>query len=264
MKITIGQVVNGLVKGINQLEHTVDNLIAGHMDMDVKGIVTTFSASQHIIEQAVALNANLIITHEGVFYSHQDTRDELKNDPVYEQKSLFIQNSGIGIFRFHDYVHRFNPDGIMTGLLQALDWETNVIDQQPAAAIIQIPAMQVREVAAYLKRKLKISFVRVTGEPSMVCRRIGILVGYRGSGGLAIPLFQKESLDLIIAGEGPEWETPEYVKDALQQGRNKALIMLGHAESEAPGMKYLASLLSAQYPMLPVHFLADHPIYQIL
>ena len=98
----------------------------------------------------------------------------------------------------------------------------------------------------------------------MPCERVGIMVGYRGGGELAIPLFLNEHVDLVIAGEGPEWETPEYVKDAVYQGRNKALIMLGHAESEAAGMKYLADALSSQFPMLPVHFVEDRPVFQIV
>ena len=35
-----------------------------------------------------------------------------------------------------------------------------------------------------------------------------------GGGALAIPYFEAEHLDLIITGEGPEGETPEYVRDA--------------------------------------------------
>lgn len=57
----------------------------------------------------------------------------------------------------------------------------------------------------------------------MECQRIGLLAGYRGGGEVVIPLFQNQNLDLIIAGEGPEWESPEYVRDALQQGKKKHL-----------------------------------------
>lgn len=263
MRITIGQVINHLLTGAVQAEHSVDKLIAGHTDTEVSGIVTAFSASQHVIEQAIALNANLIITHEGAFYSHHDVRHGLADDPVYAQKSALIEHSGISLFRLHDCIHRARPDGIMAGLLLALDWQTCVIEEQPNATVIQIPGMQVRDLAAYLKRKLNIPYVRVTGNPSMLCSRIGILVGFRGGGELAIPLFHKESLDLIIAGEGQEWETPEYVQDAVQQGRNKALIMLGHAESENAGMKYAAEQLAAAFPTLPVRFLASRPVYEI-
>ncbi|MRN53705.1 Nif3-like dinuclear metal center hexameric protein [Paenibacillus monticola] len=264
MILTFGRIIEQLTAGIHTLDRTVDKLEPGCMETEVQGIVTAFSASQYVIEQAVALGANLIVTHEGVFFSHQDNREGLENDPVYKQKAELIASSRVGIYRFHDYLHRYTPDGVMKGLLRELEWEKYVTQHQPHVSILTIPTMEVREVAEYLKRQLQISYVRVAGKLSTSCCRVGILVGYRGSGATAIPLLEQESLDLIIAGEGPEWETPEYIRDAVHQGRNKALIMLGHAESEAPGMNYLADLLSLQFPELPIHFVKDEPVYQIV
>jgi hypothetical protein len=98
----------------------------------------------------------------------------------------------------------------------------------------------------------------------MSCKRVGVLVGYRGGGESVLPLFEKENLDLVIYGEGPEWETPEYVRDAVRQGRKKALIVLGHAESEMPGMEYFARELQEKFPSIPVHFLPEKSVFRIL
>lgn len=262
---TIGQIINKLTEGLDVSASTVDKLDPpGNPDTEVRGIVTAFSASQHVIEQAIALGANLIIAHEGVYFSHQDDRDWLEGDPVYMEKAELIAHSGIRIYRFHDGLHRYKPDGVMEGLLRTLDWSRYVSAQQPAAAILTLPATEVGELSQQLKLKLGIPYVRVAGELSMPCSRVGILVGYRGGGKMAIPLFQNEDLDVIIAGEGPEWETPEYVRDAVHQGRRKALIMLGHAESEAPGMKHLADMLSEHFPGLPVYFIGERPVFEIV
>ncbi|MHA6530974.1 Nif3-like dinuclear metal center hexameric protein [Paenibacillus sp. BAC0078] len=264
MGISFGEIIAGLTAGIDAPDHTVDKLEPGNGDREVSGIVTAFSASQYVIEQAIDLGANLIITHEGIYFSHQDQFPWRENDPVFMQKNSLITSSGIGIYRFHDYLHRFKPDGVIEGLLRELEWQNYVTEHQSEGSILTLPVMEVGEIAGYLKKKLQIPYVRVAGKLSMPCMRVGILVGYRGGGGVAIPFFQDADLDLIIAGEGPEWETPEYVRDAVHQGRNKALIMLGHAESEAPGMKYLAEQLALQYPGLPVHFIADRPVFQIV
>ncbi len=69
---------------------------------------------------------------------------------------------------------------------------------------------------------------------------------------------------MAITGEGPEWETPEYVRDALAQGKKRALIALGHGESEQPGMKYLAAILRERFPGLAVHFIPERSVFQIL
>jgi putative NIF3 family GTP cyclohydrolase 1 type 2 len=112
-----------------------------------------------------------------------------------------------------------------------------------------------------VKRRLGLSVVRVSGDLDAPCRRIGLLVGYRGGGANAIPLFEQERLDLVICGEGPEWETPEYVRDAARQGRARALIVLGHAESEAAGMRLLARRLAAAFPHIPVRCADEEPVF---
>lgn len=264
MPVTIGQVLADLTGAAEPISATVDKLVFGDPGTEVQGIATAFCATQYVVEQAASLGANLLITHEGVFYSHQDTREPLLDDPVYLKKLKSISDSGIAIYRFHDYWHRRKPDGIMTGLLEALDWSSHVVEQSDTSSILTVPGMSVAETADVIKRKLGIPYVRVAGDPALMCRRIGILVGYRGGGTMAIPLYRQKNLDLIIAGEGPEWETPEYVRDAAFQGRSHALIMLGHAESEAPGMKYLAAELAARYPQIPSHFIAGAPVYQIM
>lgn len=264
MSITISTILEYLRGNVALIDSTVDTLLSGHPETEVTGIVTAFCATQRVVEQAIALGANLLITHEGVFYSHHDSVEGLQGDPVYLTKKSVIDNSELAIFRYHDYWHRHKPDGIMVGLLQELDWLPYVDEQQAVAAILTIPAMSVSEAAQYIKRKLGISYVRVAGELSQTCSRVGILVGYRGGGTLAIPLFNQHNLDLIIAGEAQEWETPEYVRDAVHQGKSKALIMLGHAESEVPGMKYLAEKLGEKFPLIPSCFIAEAPIYQVV
>jgi len=265
MKAVIQNVVDMLIEPVGLLEKTVDTISFGDPQAEVTGIVITFMPTQRVLEKAVALNANLIIAHEGPFYQHQSHVDDLfEEDPVYQAKQQFILNSGLAIYRFHDYYHRYQPDGIMEGLIDALAWSSYVKRHQSAYSVVELPTMTLFEVADYIKRKLNIGFVRVIGNVDMTCRRVGLLAGYRGGGGLAIPLFEQENLDLIIYGEGPEWETPEYIRDATWQGRSKALLVLGHAESEEPGMKLLTERIQRQFADIPVHYIAEDPLFRVL
>ncbi len=59
-------------------------------------------------------------------------------------------------------------------------------------------------------------------------------------------------IDVLIAGEINEWETPEYVRDARAQGLAKALIVTGHEVSEEAGMAYLAEWLRDRIPDVPI------------
>lgn len=238
------------------LSPTVDKLLSGTPETEVSGVVTTFMATEEVIRQTVALGANLIVSHEGIYYSHHDPSGSLVDDPVAIAKKRLIEDSGVAVFRFHDHIHRYTPDGIMVGLVNALGWSSHVENHHAVYSVITIPMATVKDLAEYVKSKLRVPYVRVVGNLHMPCRRIGILAGYRGGGALAIPLFEQERLDVILAGEGPEWETPIYVRDAVHQGQNKAFILMGHAASEEPGMKYTADLLSASFPGLPVHYVS--------
>ncbi|WP_297988012.1 Nif3-like dinuclear metal center hexameric protein [Anoxybacillus sp.] len=264
MRITVQHVVDQLVKGVEKVPNTVDSLKYGETNMEVKGISVSFMPTYYVIEQTILRRANLLITHEGLFYSHSDHMVMFQNDSVYQEKLRLIRESGIAVYRFHDYLHRQKPDGIMLGLLRVLGWEKYVSNHRLHTTIISIPPTTLSDIAEYVKRQLQIPFVRVTGDLSMHCTRIGVLVGYRGSGELCIPLFEQEKLDLIIYGEGPEWEVPEYVRDSLQQDKHKSLIVLGHSESEEPGMKYLAEQLQSTFPNIPVHFIDERPVFQIV
>lgn len=265
MKITIQNVIDTLIEPVGLLEETVDMLSFGDPSVEVTGIVTTFMPTQRVLERAVELKANLIIAHEGTFFNHKSSFEKtLENDPVYLAKKAFIHDSGLAIFRFHDYLHRYQPDGIMSGLMEALAWNAYVVKHEPAYSVIEISAKTLYETAEYIKRKLQVPFVRVAGKADTPCKRVGVLAGYRGGGQLAIPIMEQENLDLIIYGEGPEWETPEYVRDASWQGRAKALIVLGHAQSEEPGMKWLADHIQQHFPDVPVRFVAERPIFQVL
>ncbi|SLJ95565.1 MULTISPECIES: Nif3-like dinuclear metal center hexameric protein [unclassified Paenibacillus] len=265
MNITIQDIIQHLTENVELPEHTVDQLITGSPHQTVTGVFVTFMPTQHVIEHAIQRGANLIIAHEPPFYNHHSHTDWLADDPVYETKRTLIDNGGIAIYRCHDAIHRFQPDGITEGLVQALGWSPYVVQHKPEADILSFPeGMTVQLIAEHIKRSLGIEYIRLAGDPRLVCRQAAVLVGFRGNGNLTIPLLQQEELDLIIAGEGFEWETPEYIRDAVQQGKQKALLMIGHAESEASGMKLLSERLATAFAELPVHFIGEQPVFQVL
>jgi hypothetical protein len=70
-----------------------------------------------------------------------------------------------------------------------------------------------------------------------------------------VKALERDDVEVLLVGEIPEWETILYVRDAAQQGRKKALILLGHVTSEEAGMDNCATWLRTLFPGLPVRFL---------
>ncbi len=207
-----------------------------------------------MLQRAAAAGQNLIITHEPTFYNHQDKPDELEqkeNDPVLAAKRAFIAEHGLVIWRFHDHQHRMKLDGIETGMAHALGWEK--FQDSSNQYVFAIPETDLEHLVGDLKSRLKIHVVRVVGDPKLKVRKVALVPGASG--------FAKETraleisdLQVLITGEPREWETVEYVADAVTEGKPKALIILSHIPSEQSGMEECTRWLKTFVSEVPVEF----------
>lgn len=249
--------------GSKRLEVTADKLMSGSPDMEVRGIVTTFMATVDVIHKAIALGANLIITHEPTFYTGADETDWLGDDPVYLAKKKLIEEHGIAIWRFHDHMHLGHTDRIYDGLLKDIGWEKFQMEKDIQHMYV-IEATTLGDLAAFFKQKLNMQVIQLIGDPAMPCSRIGILVG-GGSLGLGreqmpMELMRDKNLDVLVCGEIMEWTLCAYVNDAKMLGMNKAILVVGHERSEESGMKYMAEWLQSLVQATPVTFVdAEEP-----
>ena len=115
-------------------------------------------------------------------------------------------------------------------------------------------------MARDIQTRLKARAMRVLGKPGTKISRIVLNPGYASLMG---PVRGLAQADLFIAGEAREWEGVEYAFDAVAAGQNKALILLGHAISEDPGMDECAKWLKTILPGMPVEFLpAGDPFWR--
>ena len=231
-RITAREIVAEIQKqvGVEWKEDTVDTFKAGNPDTAVTGIAVTMMATMDVLQRASAKGLNLVITHEPTFYAHVDTPEGMPNsDPVWAEKRVFIEKHGMVVWRFHDHWHMRKPDGIEAGMVQSLGWEKF---QTPGNQyLFVLPETTVRKLAEEVATKLDSPVVRVVGEPEMKVTKVGFSPGAAG--------FQREThaleqddVQVLLVGETREWETVEYVADAVTQRRNKALIVIGHVPSE--------------------------------
>ena len=245
--MTVQQVIDLILATIKgaPFSKTVDTLKTGSASQTVTGIVSTMFATTDVIHQAIAAGANFIIVHEPTFYNHLDETDWLKNDPVFRHKYDLLIKHGIAVWRFHDYWHTHRPDGIRTGVMNALGWSKYADRNNPD--VLTLSPVPLHKLIAHTKAKLGIKLVRVVGDPAQSCRRLLLLPGASG-GRNQIAAIEKVKPDVVLCGEVSEWETPEYIRDARRQGQTISLVVLGHIMSEAPGMEWLVSWLQPKLP----------------
>src|SRR5262249_26636645 len=223
----------------------------------VTGIATTMMATLDVVQRAAAAGRNLVITHEPTFYSHEDRTEPLKDDPVYQFKQDFLDRNHMVVFRFHDHWHARRPDGIATGMVQALGWDKNVDPQNPRQFLFD--GTPLSTLARQIQDKLQIRTMRVIGDPALRVRTAAANWGYAGS----LRPFTPPDLDLLLIGEARDWQLIEYAADTIPAGRKKALIVLGHIPSEQAGMAHCATWLKTFVPEVPVEFIpAAEPFWR--
>ena len=255
--LTAREVIERIQKNVGVAWHTptVDTFKAGDPATTVTGIATTMMATFDVLKRAAAAGDNLIITHEPTFYGHLDQTDELakENDAVFATKRAFIAAHHLVIWRFHDHWHMRTPDGIQTGMIRALGWKKyqNPNDDH----LFVVPETTVGQLASSIKERLGIRTLRVVGDPALRVTKLALNPGYPGFPAERHSL-QRDDVEVLVMGEGLEWETIEYGADAAAEGKHKALIILGHIPSEQSGMQDCAEWLKGLVPGVRVDFIA--------
>ena len=246
-QLTANQVIDLIKKNVHCIwsSETVDTFKSGNSKDVVTGITTCMFADMKVLRRAVANHTNLIITHEPTFYNHLDETKTLLNDSVYQDKIKFINDHKLIIWRFHDHFHKMRPDGIYAGMVEKLGWGKNQTDG--SMLHFKFASQKLSDFILRLKSIFPGNSFMVIGNPEMEVTHVALSVGAPGSSD-HLKFLQDMGTQLLIAGESPEWETYQYVYDAWLQGKNKAVIFLGHALSEEAGMNYCAGWLKGFIP----------------
>jgi putative NIF3 family GTP cyclohydrolase 1 type 2 len=255
-RITAREVVAEIQKqvGVEWKKETVDTFKAGNPDTAVAGIAVTMMATMDVLQRASAQGLNFVITHEPTFYAHLDTPEGMpESDPVWVEKRAFIEKHGMVVWRFHDHWHMRKPDGIEAGMVRLLGWEK--FQRPENQYLFVMPETTVKKLAEELANKLDSPVVRVVGDPEMKVTQMGFSPGAAGFQRETQAL-ERDDVQVLVVGETREWETVEYAADAVTQGRNKALIVIGHVPSEQGGMEECTRWLKGFVKQVPVEFVA--------
>ena len=241
--------------------HGCDDYKCGNPDDECTGVVTALTPNISVIRKAIELGANLIVVHEPTFYTSEDGPGWFEPFPnsVYEEKQKLLDDHGIVVWRDHDHMHAHNPDAIFTGVLKYLGWsETAVADHDTGLYghfIVQIPEMTVEELAQHIIKTIGLNGVRIIGKKDEKVSSLALVGhlypqtfhkkdGTSGEYSVSIIDTLEKRVDVILPGEIIDWTVMSYVRDAVELGKAKAVINMGHFNWEELGMKYMQEWLS--------------------
>ena len=226
-----------------------DTFKFGGPETVVRGIATSAFVTMEVVERAAAAGLNMIIPHEGTFWSDRDDVSILGGDAVYARKVELMRRHDIVVFRIHDHMHAQRPDFTYVGSAREIGLDSRH-ETAPGSHRFVIPETTLGALAAEVQRRSGGRAIRVVGDPSARVSRVQLGVGY------ATPAVNDPEVDVLISGEQQEadgaFDSPEYVLDAAALGIAKGWIMLGHVVSEEAGMQEMAEWIGTFITEVPV------------
>lgn len=260
------------------LEHDTDRdkYLFGkeRINNECTGIVTTCWANADVIKEAHKLNANLIIVHEALFWNHGDHTDWLEehDNETFRLKKELLDRYGIVVRRDHDHIHSGIPvndnwvDGIFYGFAKLLGWENYLETKLGVPVIFQLPGEKTAsEIGEHLVKKFNLNGCRIEGRSDTKVKKLAILMHNLGDAKADITRIDKEKIDCVLGMELIDFTLAEYIRDSNMLGLNKAIVQIGHFNSEEAGMKYMAEWLPNVIGSdVPVTFVQSGDTYNYL
>jgi len=229
--------------GFTPHDRTCDTVKAGDTEKELKKVAISMFATIDTFKKVKEWGADMLIVHEPTYYDHYE---EMLSNPVTEAKKKLIEESGIVVFRFHDYMHHREIDQIPEGELHYLGLKGK-LENTPYFASYKYrldEPITTLELAKLIEEKLNIKHVKIAGERNKKSTNLALCFGTPGG---VYDLLRDEDIEIVLTGETCEWMLCEYARDAAALGINKSMIVMGHIGSERDGMRLLAERLSKKH-----------------
>ena len=211
-----------------QLAFDNSGLLVGHPDNEVTGIHFALDVTNHVIDEAIANGANLIVTHHPMMFSAIKRLVETGHEARLLCRLI---RAGISLISAHTNLDQA-PGGCNDVLAQTIGLTD--IEGEGFVRVGALPhPMTAVELAAHIGEKLG-DVVRVMGDPTAVITRVGMC---SGSGADEWPAAAAMGAQAFLTGE---------VKHHIAlEAADAGVVMLeaGHHATEEPGIFALAKSL---------------------
>lgn len=211
-----------------QLAFDNSGLLVGHPDNEVTGIHFALDVTNHVIDEAIANGANLIVTHHPMMFSAIKRLVETGHEARLLCRMI---RAGISLISAHTNLDQA-PGGCNDVLAQTIGLTD--IEGEGFVRVGALPhPMTAVELAAHIGEKLG-DVVRVMGDPTAVITRVGMC---SGSGADEWPAAAAMGAQAFLTGE---------VKHHIAlEAADAGVVMLeaGHHATEEPGIFALAKAL---------------------
>lgn len=215
-------------------------LLAGRRKKEVKKIMVALDATDAVVSQAVAVQADMLVTHHPLIFS---ARKSVTEDDIVGRRLLKLLANDISYYAMHT---NFDVRGMAQlsaeklRLRETAVLEKTMMDEAGNAEGIgrygKLPKpMQLKELAEYVKECFELDYVTVTGDAG---RQIELAAVSGGSGKSLVPFAIRAGAEVLITGD-MDYHT---VTDAAAEGLS--IIDAGHYGTEKMFVPYMSRYIS--------------------
>lgn len=245
-------------------ESTCDGIRYDTPGKTIRRIGVCFKITSAVLDAAAGW-ADMLITHEPMWPLYDGEMHPDEGDPVIRAMDRRLQETGTAVLRLHDHAHLFPGDFIHMGFLTRLGLETVPADAPMRLGFRQYTLthpMTAREIGRLVQEKYSIPHPRLAGALDVPLTKVTLALG--GVGELGYGVLRDTDTELFISGEIGELGTAFWTHEAAAQGQVKAVMALGHCESERYGMAALADWMAEKLPGLKLRYFDTEDTYTIL
>lgn len=216
-------------------------LLVGRRDKEVRSIYIALDATDEVIDEAVRLGADMLLTHHPMIF-HKINR--VNTDDFIGKRIYRLIRADIVCYAMHT---NFDVMGMAQAAAKRLDLHNcevldvtcdDGISKEGCGRVGQLSErMTLRECAELVKKCFQVPSVRVYGEPESQVRDAALMPG---SGGSFLKNALQADADVMITGDIDHHEA----LDAMAQGIS--IIDAGHYGIEKLFIPYMEEYLSQQ------------------
>jgi dinuclear metal center YbgI/SA1388 family protein len=211
----------------------------------VTRIAATVDASLATVRLAIAVGADLLIVHHGLFWgpAHPWTGKRRELLGLLVKHDLAVYSSHLPL----DMHPVLGNNAVLCAALGLKKLKPFLAHKEQFLGSQAVTKISRTDLARRLTKILGAAPLVIPGGPA-VCRRIGVCTGGAGD---RVQQAAEEEVDTFVTGEGPHWTY------ALAEEAGVNVIYGGHYATETFGVKALAADLSRKF-RVPWKFV-DHP-----
>jgi putative NIF3 family GTP cyclohydrolase 1 type 2 len=242
-------------------QRSVDTFKSGDPSKELTGIAVAWMSYTEAIQRALDLNCNLLITHEPTFYDHWDKDESAFRFTGAQKKKELVEKSGITILRCHDLWDQISQIGVPDSWGDSLGFG-KAVSGEGYFRVYDGGGLTVRGIATQIAAAVKKNGqenIQLIGPADQIVQRFVI-----GTGAIT-PLTEMmdtypEAQMFVCSDDGFVY----WHDGAMAIDFNIPVVIVNHPVTEFDGIKSLYVYLKNQFPQLPVHYLDQSCMFQMI